>query len=91
MKAGDVILVILAAANRDAAVNPEPERFDLFRKEPQIYTFGLGLHACPGAVIAAENAAVAVQYLLASNVMSARLAERMTYRASGNTRIPVWI
>ena len=90
MKAGDVILVVLAAANRDQSVNPEPDRFDLFRKEPQIYTFGLGMHACPGAVIATENAAVAVQYLLASNVISARLAERMIYRASGNTRIPIW-
>jgi cytochrome P450 len=90
MKAGDMILVILAAANRDQSVKPEPERFDLFRKEPQIYSIGLGLHACPGAVIATENAAVAVQYLLASDVISARLLERMTYRASGNTRIPVW-
>src|SRR5262249_18318174 len=40
MKAGDAILVILAAANRDPSANPNPERFDVFRTERRIFTFG---------------------------------------------------
>jgi cytochrome P450 len=33
MREGDAVLVVLAAANRDPAAQPSPERFDLFRTE----------------------------------------------------------
>src|SRR5262249_26298123 len=66
MKAGDVILVILAAANRDPAVNPDPERFDAFRKERRVFTFGVGPHACPGEALATTIAMAAVEQLIKS-------------------------
>jgi cytochrome P450 len=90
MKAGDAILVILAAANRDPSANPNPDRFDIFRKERRIFTFGVGAHACPGEALATMIANAGVERLIASGVALGRLAETMTYRASANARIPVF-
>ena len=52
MREGDAVLVLLAAANRDPAANPAPERFDPLRQERRIFTFGAGIHACPGDALA---------------------------------------
>jgi cytochrome P450 len=90
MKAGDAILVILAAANRDPSVNPNPERFDIFRNERRIFSFGVGAHACPGEALATTIAKAGVERLIASGVELGRLAETMTYRASANARIPIF-
>jgi cytochrome P450 len=90
MKAGDAILVILSAANRDPSANPSPERFDIFRKERRIFTFGVGAHACPGESLAATIAKAGVKQLIASGVAIDRLAETVTYRASANARIPIF-
>ena len=90
MKAGDVILVILAAANRDPSVNPDPERFDVFRKERRIFTFGVGPHACPGETLATTIAKAGVERLIISGIALERLAETAPYRASANTRIPLF-
>jgi cytochrome P450 len=90
MKAGDTILVILAAANHDPSANPNPERFDVFRKDRRIFTFGVGAHACPGEALAATIARAGVERLIASGVAIERLPETMTYRASVNARIPIF-
>jgi len=90
MKSGDAILVILAAANRDPSANPNPERFDIFRKERRIFTFGVGAHACPGEALATTIAKAGVERLIASGVTLERLAATMTYSASANTRIPIF-
>jgi len=90
MKAGDVILVILAAANRDPSVNPDPGLFDVFRKERRIFTFGVGPHACPGEALATTIAKAGVERLIVSGGALDRLTETMTYRASANTRIPLF-
>jgi cytochrome P450 len=90
MKAGDAILVILAAANRDPSANPDPDRFDIFREERRIFTFGVGAHACPGEALATMIAKAGVERLIASGVALGRLAETITYRASANARIPIF-
>ena len=90
MKGGDAVLVVLAAANRDPSVNPEPDRFDPGRRERQAYTFGVGAHACPGEALATAIAEAGVHALLARGVEPARLVERVTYRSSVNTRIPLF-
>jgi cytochrome P450 len=90
MKAGDAILVILAAANRDPSVNPNPERFDIFRKERRIFSFGVGPHACPGEALATTVAKAGVERLIASGVALEGLTETITYRASANARIPIF-
>jgi cytochrome P450 len=90
MKEGDVILVVLAAANRDPAANPHPDRFDPTRQDRRLFTFGAGPHACPGEALATTIATAGVEALLHSGVNPERLAERVAYRRSGNIRIPLF-
>lgn len=90
MQAGDAVLVVLAAANRDPDVNPHPERFDMFRAERHAFTFGVGAHACPGEELATTIAQIGVERLLAAGVDPAALADTVTYRPSVNIRIPVF-
>jgi cytochrome P450 len=90
LKAGDVVLVVVAAANRDPLANPEPSRFDPARTSRQAFTFGAGPHACPGEAIATAIAEAGVAALLVAGVEPARLVAKVTYRASGNTRVPIF-
>lgn len=68
MAAGDAILVVLAAANRDPVANPNPDQFDLLRKDRRIFTFGAGVHACPGERLATTIAQAGVEQLLRSGL-----------------------
>jgi cytochrome P450 len=49
MEAGDEVFVWIAAANRDPAVFPDPDRFDIRRDPARNLTFGQGIHYCLGA------------------------------------------
>jgi cytochrome P450 len=91
MKAGDTVLVLLAAANRDPAVNDDPARFDPARRERRTFTFGFGAHACPGETLAVTIAAAGVARLLATGVDPERVAASYTYRPSANIRMPRFI
>jgi cytochrome P450 len=90
MKEGDAILVLLAAANRDPAVNPQPDRFDVTRLAPAIFTFGMGPHACPGEALAIAIATAGVHELLAAGVEPAALGPPVGYRRSVNVRMALW-
>jgi cytochrome P450 len=90
MKAGDVVLAVLAAANRDPRANPDPSRFDPLRSPRQAFTFGSGPHACPGETIATTIATAGVRAVLAGGVEPERLAGRVSYRPSANTRVPIF-
>jgi cytochrome P450 len=90
MKAGQAVLVVVAAANRDPLANPEPAKFDPFRASRRAFTFGTGPHACPGETVATAIATAGVRQLLASGVEPEHLAEHVTYRPSANTRVPVF-
>jgi cytochrome P450 len=88
MKAGDAILVVLAAANRDPSANPNPARFDLFRERRRMFTFGLGVHACPGEALATTITEVGIEHLLAAGTTVRRARTPLVYRSSLNARIP---
>lgn len=90
MRAGDAVLVVVAAANRDPAANPHPERFDVRRAERRLYTFGAGVHVCPGDAFAVTIAAAGVRCLIDAGFDFARLAQWTAYRPSANTRIPLF-
>jgi cytochrome P450 len=61
---GQVVLVMLGAANRDPAQFPEPDRFDVARKPNRHIAFGQGIHYCLGAPRALAEAQVVFQTLL---------------------------
>ncbi len=90
MTAGDTVLVVLAAANHDAAANPEPERFDVARAHRRTFTFGAGPHACPGEQLAITIARAGIEGLLARGLPLGSLAGTVTYRPSANVRVPLF-
>ncbi|OLR91937.1 cytochrome P450 [Actinokineospora bangkokensis] len=51
VRAGDAVLLWNSAANRDPAVFPDPERFDLGRAGNRHVAFGYGAHYCLGAFL----------------------------------------
>ncbi len=62
---GTQIITLLAAANRDPDVFPDPERFDITRSDAKPLSFGGGIHYCLGAQLARLEAAEALRVLLA--------------------------
>jgi cytochrome P450 len=87
---GEVLLVVLAAANRDPVANPHPDRFDVARSDRRLFTFGAGPHACPGEALAATIATAGVEAILRRGVDPERLAATFAYRPSANARIPLF-
>jgi cytochrome P450 len=90
LQAGDVVLVLLAAAGRDPACNPRPDEFLLERPDREVPGFGHGAHQCPGQVLACTVAAAAVRALLVSGHLKVAASFSWDYRPSMNARIPVF-
>jgi len=90
VRAGDQMLLVLAAANRDPSRFPMPERFDIDRSGHRGFGFGVGTHQCPGEPLALEITCAALRILLTSSFPFGAFPESVTYRASANTRIPLF-
>ena len=63
VRAGDLILPLLGAANRDPARHENPELLDLRRQDPSHLTFGGGSHYCIGARLATIELKAAIETL----------------------------
>ncbi|MFD3700107.1 cytochrome P450 [Streptomyces sp. NPDC058646] len=86
---GEQVLVVLAAANRDPAVNRDPQVLDPGRVNPAVFTFGAAAHRCPGENLAAALAAAVLMTLLAAGWAPADLPADPAYRPLANARIPL--
>ena len=63
--AGSTVMLMLAAANRDEERYDDPDRYDVFRRDPKPHiSFGHGPHACLGTHLARIEMRVALNLLL---------------------------
>lgn len=77
-KKGEVIGLMLGAANRDPTRFAHADRFDPFRTDGQNVSFGAGIHFCIGAPLARIELQVALSTLF-SRLPDLRLAEAPRY------------
>jgi cytochrome P450 len=82
---GDTMLLLLAAAQRDAREFDQPDVFNPNRKPFRHLSFGRGLHYCLGAPLARLEAAVALSAATA-RFPGARLVSRPVYKPNVTLR-----
>ncbi len=84
--AGNVMIFLVGAANRDDRRFPDGDRFDIHRNVGQSMTFGYGVHFCLGAALARLEGRIALDEVLQRfpewdvDLANARLAPTSTVR-----------
>ncbi|ADO69432.1 cytochrome P450 [Stigmatella aurantiaca] len=84
---GEVVLAIIASANRDERQYPEPDRFDLHREQSSI-SFGYGAHYCIGAQLARMEARCGLEALLSRFSRFQRTSAELTWSQAITVRGP---
>ncbi|MDC0713398.1 cytochrome P450 [Stigmatella sp. ncwal1] len=84
---GEVVLALIASANRDERQYPEPDRFDLHREQPSL-SFGYGAHYCIGAQLARLEARCGLEALLSRFSHFQRTSAELTWSQAITVRGP---
>jgi cytochrome P450 len=61
---GDVVIVLLGAANHDSTTFRSPDRLVLTRHQNPHLGFGYGVHACPGAAVSVQLSSAVIKAML---------------------------
>jgi cytochrome P450 len=85
---GETILLVLAAANRDATRFSHPDVFDINRSSNEHLTFGAGGHMCLAKYLCSDVAAKVFQLLIAKFPSLRLLQNKVQYEPLVNVRIP---
>ena len=86
IRAGDAVMLILAAANRDPGAFPEPDRFVFDRPNRQTVALGHGIHYCLGAPLARLEGRIALQTVF-ERWPAVRQAADLVYANNFNVRL----
>ena len=65
IKKGQLVILSIAAANRDPGLHEDPEVFDIHRKNTSHVSFGHGIHLCIGMPLARVESQIALSKLFA--------------------------
>lgn len=87
--AGEKVMLLLAAANRDPRVFEDADRFDIHRVGRKHIAFGSGIHFCMGAYLARLEARVAFEELLCRFPKYSVTAETLSYFNTPSIRGPM--
>ena len=79
IRAGQLVIGVIGAANRDPEVFADPETLNIARTGPSHLSFGRGIHYCLGASLAEMEACIAFTALL-RRYASIRLASKPVRR-----------
>ena len=80
--AGETVVAVLGAANRDPAQFPDPDRLDIARADNRHVAFGMGIHFCLGAPLARVEGQIAINTLVRRLPKLALATERPEHRQS---------
>lgn len=83
---GALVVAAIGAANRDPARFPDPDRFDITRRDNDHVAFGFGIHFCLGAPLARVESQIAVGTLLRSMPRLALASAAPEWRESSTLR-----
>jgi cytochrome P450 len=93
LRAGQPILLLYTAANRDEREFPQPDTYRIDRRPPRHLGFGHGTHACLGLHAARAEARIAIEELVARHpdyeVLEDGIERFETEFVKGYSRLPV--
>jgi cytochrome P450 len=80
ISSGQSVIAVMGAANRDPERFPDPDRFDITRKDNKHLAFGAGPHYCFGAPLGRMEASIAFSILLERISDFSLASDRLTWR-----------
>jgi cytochrome P450 len=86
IRAGEMALPVLGAANRDPLVFEQPDRLDVTRTHIHQLGFGTGPHLCAGIQLARLEARIAFEVLVETLPFIAAAGDRFVYGPNFNMR-----
>lgn len=93
IKAGEMVMPFIGAADRDPVQFPDPDRLDITRVDNRHIAFGWGIHFCLGAPLARVEGQIAINTLVQRLPKLALATDQPAHRQSltlrGLTSLPV--
>jgi pimeloyl-[acyl-carrier protein] synthase len=83
---GEVVTVLIGAANRDPAKFPEPDRFDIERADGEHLAFSHGAHYCLGASLARLQTQIAIAAIVRRMPKLRLVTDRLKWKTMGRFR-----